>query len=72
MDCTRQYYIVYRAVTGSDFFRMSASSKVTLVTQASLDFLHWFPEAMEAWAGPVSIALFLVGEREVSQTYGLV
>lgn len=50
-------------VVGSEFKELSKDMDVTLVTQTSLNHLHWLEKVAGLWTGPLSVAVF-VPDRE--------
>ena len=50
-------------IVGSEFKDLSKEMDVTLVTQTSLNHLHWLERVTGLWAGPLSVAVF-VPDRE--------
>ena len=58
-DQSRNFRIFDHVITGPDFPALSQLYDVTLVTQASLDKLHWLSQLGKTWSGPISLALFV-------------
>ena len=58
-DQSRNFRIFEHVLTGADFPALSQLYDVTLVTQSSLDKLHWLSQVGKTWSGPISLALFV-------------
>ena len=58
-DQSRNFRIFEHVLTGPDFPALSQLYDVTLVTQSSLDKLHWLSQVGKTWSGPISLALFV-------------
>ena len=49
---------------------MSRELGVTIVTQASVDKLHWVVDTVTTWQGPVSVVVFVPDkEFDIAQLY---
>ena len=58
-DQSRNFRIFQHVITGSDYSQLSQLYDVTLVSQSSLDKLHWLSQVGTTWSGPISLALFV-------------
>ena len=59
LDGSRKYKLFDNVAIGSNYIQLSKELNVTLVTQSSLDHLHWLAESLKTWEGPVSVAVFV-------------
>ena len=59
MDDSSKYKLFDNVAIGSNYIQLSKELNVTLVTQSSLDHLHWLAESLKTWRGPVSVTVFV-------------
>ncbi|XP_050681736.1 beta-1,4-glucuronyltransferase 1 [Leptidea sinapis] len=62
-DNTRSYKLFDYAAVGDMYVDASASRQVALATQSSIERLHELLATTAHWSGPVSVAVFIVGDE---------
>lgn len=62
-DFSRTYRLYDYAVVGEMYTDLSSNSKVALATQSSADRLAELLKIAAHWTGPISVAVFVVGEE---------
>ena len=57
-------------LVGRKYLQLSLQTGVTLVTQSSVERLHWLVESSTTWTGPMSVVVFVPDkEFDVAQVY---
>lgn len=62
-------FLIHRNFKRADF--MGDSNDITLVSQCSVDNLHYIPALAKRWNGPISIAIFAPGHEAVVALHGI-
>ena len=63
-DGKRMFKTFDSVLVGSEYSRISRTSRVCLATQASLEKLHSLVQVAHHWIGPISVALYAAGDEE--------
>ncbi|CAB0031614.1 unnamed protein product [Trichogramma brassicae] len=63
-DSRRLYRSWDAVLVGTQYVELSASHRVCLATQSSLEKLHSLVQVAHQWQGPLSLGLFVAGDEE--------
>lgn len=66
-DNRRMYKLFDNIIVGSKFTELSEQYLTTLASQSSLDKLISLIEVSKHWSGPISVAVFAVGDDELTR-----
>lgn len=66
-DNRRMYKFFDNVIVGTNFAELSEQFLVTLATQSSLDKLISLIQVAKHWNGPISVAVFAVGDEELTR-----
>lgn len=66
-DNRRMYKLFDNVIVGSKFTELNEQFLTTLATQSSLDKLISLIQVAKHWSGPISIAVFAVGDDELTR-----
>ena len=59
LDRSGKYKIHNTVLLGQNWSKLVATRSVCLASHSSLDRLYWLVDTVQAWSGPISIALYI-------------
>lgn len=68
-EVTNRDFLVHRNFRNAEF--LPEPNDITLVSQCSIDNLHYIPDLVHRWRGPTSVAIFAPGADAINAIYGI-